>query len=125
MFNGGLHPKPLHYRHLLDYSPAMLLRFISFGLFLHHILLIRPVIIKKLHIFILFCPSTPLCSMLSLADILIYVITDCGLNCCCKVCCYFRFHPSWVLLLRSKQLKRFIPPPAGWERKYQTISCSL
>ncbi len=46
-FSGGLHPKALHYRHLLDYSCAMLLPLVSRS----HILFIKPVLIKKLLIF--------------------------------------------------------------------------
>ncbi len=57
-FNGGLHPRVLHYRQLLDYLSAMLLQLV----FRSHIL-IKPVLIKKLQILFLPCLITLFCSI--------------------------------------------------------------
>ncbi len=58
-FNGGLYPRALHYRYLLDYSSAMLLQFV----FRSHFLFTKPVLIKKLQIFFLPWLITPFCSI--------------------------------------------------------------
>ncbi len=59
-FNGGgLHPRAVHYRHLLDYSSAMLLQLV----FRSHIIFLKPVLIKKLHICSMPCLITPFSSI--------------------------------------------------------------
>ncbi len=55
-FNGGLHLIALHYRHLLDYSFAMLLQLV----FRAHVLFIQSVLIQ---IFFLPCLITQFCSI--------------------------------------------------------------